>query len=147
MLGTGAELGQRRRSGYWRRAGEMPPASVALKLPYLMQVAPGGFHTCAVNWNETVRCAGAGGVGQPGYGDPLDRGGLPGQLPPPDVSYRLPWCTLIQRSVEAALSGVAAAPSSRGPKARMRSARGTRYKPGEVKYRTCSGVRFSRPSV
>lgn len=70
--------------------GEMPPPSVALNLPYLMQIAPGGFHTCAVNWNETVRCAGAGGVGQLGYGDPLDRGGLPGQMPPPEVSYRLP---------------------------------------------------------
>ncbi|MFY0541489.1 hypothetical protein [Nannocystis pusilla] len=53
--------------------------------PKIVQLACGVYHSCAVLEDGTMRCWGAGTLGQLGYGDGTDRGDDPGELPTPSV--------------------------------------------------------------
>lgn len=53
--------------------------------PKIVQLACGVYHSCAVLADGTMRCWGAGALGQLGYGDGIDRGDEPGELPTPSV--------------------------------------------------------------
>ena len=53
--------------------------------PKIVQLACGTFHSCAVLEDGTMRCWGGASVGQLGYGDSVDRGDDPDELPTPSV--------------------------------------------------------------
>lgn len=65
--------------------GEMPPADLLLGGAALA-LAAGYRHTCALVGSGAVRCWGTNDRGQLGYGDTLDVGDDPGEMPPKDVN-------------------------------------------------------------
>lgn len=64
--------------------GEMPPPDVDVG-GVVAQLAAGGFNTCAVLIDGTVRCWGKGDEGQLGYGGLESLGDEPGEMPPPPL--------------------------------------------------------------
>jgi cysteine-rich repeat protein len=65
--------------------GEMPPPPVNVGGTPI-QLALGYDYTCALLDTGKVRCWGRNNLGQLGYGNTLDIGDEPGEMPPPDVN-------------------------------------------------------------
>jgi len=65
--------------------GEMPPVDTLLGPEPVIQIAAGSGFNCALLEGGIVRCWGGGGSGRLGYGNFIDVGDLPGEMPPANV--------------------------------------------------------------